>query len=140
MNTIEFIYWLNVSFFKIWVILSNCRQYQMHLFFMIWIFIFWVMLEYNRFFVALGLKVCFPMEKNKSRVNVLITFRAVESPGIVSSNRQNLSMLSLNVAWFVYFCAWRLVLESFLFSSKRTKYRFSLTFHQYLHFIVLQIL
>lgn len=56
------------------------------------------MLEYNRFFVALGLKVCFPMEKNKSRVNVLITFRAVESPGIVSSNRQNLSMLSLNVA------------------------------------------
>ena len=60
MKTIEFIDWLNLSltgnqlrvsnsFLEIWVILSSCRQYRMHLFCVIWIllFIFWVRLVYQ---------------------------------------------------------------------------------------------
>ena len=128
MKTIEFMDWLYLSlignqlrvsnsFLETWVILSSWKQYQVHLFCVIWIlfFILWVRLGYQAdntyskwgwirqlhnnlrsagvqnlfFFVCRNVRLKFIL---------LITFRASDSPDIVSSNMQPKYMPPMNVA------------------------------------------
>ena len=90
------------SFFKMLVILSSCRQYQMHLFCVIWIyfpFFEWdqdsrlrieleVKWEHNRLF-SYGVKNLFFLCRNLYlELILLITFRDINSSVIFSSNMQ----------------------------------------------------
>ena len=131
-SKIEFMDWLNLSltgnqlrvsnsFLEIWVILSSCRQYWMHLFCVIWILflIFWVRLGYQADNVQSKWGWIRALHNNlhytiSLEFIWLIPFRAIDSPDIVSSNMQPV-YVTFECCFILYFCIWFLVLEPSLF-------------------------